>query len=206
MSGEIWTSKDNTGKGNVLIWTDLDYKADKNEGGSDDAGDVNAKELVEAYLNAEGNGELNEADKFFSDIVKAFGYGSADRKEFFDKIFFGFYDSEKDKASNNDLFEIVNKYDIDTVVVLGKSVFDSLPDNKETEEKVIGIHGLKFRTKVKAYISCYSENTAYDTCDVKLNAPVKVYGINHPYDGYSFWTGAIHNFLKDADGTASVCK
>ncbi|MDO4379121.1 MAG: hypothetical protein Q4C64_08365 [Erysipelotrichia bacterium] len=106
------------------------------------------------------------------------------------------------KEYNNELFDFINKNEIDIVFVFGRTVYNSLPsysENKTAIEKQPNLDNDNiFVGNRKDFIAhcVYLKDESHENADIKLNKDIHIYGIRHPSAQCGFKLENYKPYLK----------
>lgn len=171
-------------------------------------------EVMKLFIEAD---ERSSWHLFFERVADSFGYSEKEPVvDFFDKICYGNYVTrfcdennskvaEEDIAANkveynNRLFEFVNANSIDAIVCFSKLAYWSLPKGNEKdesfEEMIISPPGVRKRI-IEKY--CYAPGVGHGCCDVILNKPLMVYGVNHPTGSHGYSHYEVFEVVKNEE-------
>lgn len=107
------------------------------------------------------------------------------------------------KEYNNELFEFINKNEIDIVFVFCRTVYNNLPSyskNKATTEKQPDLdNGDLSVGNRRDFVNCciYLKDEPHENTDIKLNKDVHVYGLRHPSAQCGFNVENYKPYLKN---------
>lgn len=180
--------------------------------------DFTTKSVIENY-------HLNQNEKkynFFHKIAQCFSVNTNDIdkefESFWNNVYFANYvdglcgigDSKakslienNKKEYNNELFEFINKNEIDIVFVFGRTVYNNLPSyskNKATTEKQPDLdNGNLFVGKKRDFISrcVYLKGEQHKNVKTVLKRDVHIYGLRHPLAQCGFNVENYKPYLKN---------
>jgi hypothetical protein len=158
------------------------------------------EDVMKRYFeNYESFGNREQAYRFFENIVRSFGFDPENRTNFWNRVWFGNYIDElcgvrdskaakllgkpgKREALNQKLFEFIEANEIDIVFCFSRKVYNKLPPlelagDKETKGDKTDSHRLN---------ECFYNAGQRKCVPVRLSKPVVVYGLKHPYQGFSY--------------------
>lgn len=160
--------------------------------------------------------------QFFHKIAQCFSINATDiNKEFecfWNNVYFANYVDElcgigdtkaknlikeNKKLYNNELFEFINKNEIDIVFVFGRTVYYNLPscsENKIANEKRSDLDSgnLVIGNRSDFISHCiYLKDEPHKNTDIKLNKDVYIYGLRHPSARGGFSIENYKSYLKN---------
>lgn len=104
---------------------------------------------------------------------------------------------------NNELFEFINKNEIDIVFAFGRTVYNNLPSyskNKTATEKHPDLdNGDLFVGNKRDFVShcIYLKNEPHENTDIELNKDIHIYGLRHPSAKCGFNAENYKPYLKN---------
>ena len=107
------------------------------------------------------------------------------------------------KKYNNELFEFINKNEIDIVFVFGRTVYNNLPSyskNENTAEKQPNLdNGNLFVGSKRDFIShcVYLKGEQHKNAETELNRDIHIYGLRHPSARCGFNAENYKSYLKN---------
>ena len=167
--------------------------------------------VVEGHLTGKGGYE------FFNKIAATFGYSREDVGEFYNKVFFANYIpvlcgrknnmaadfiSKNRTDYNNDLFEFVNQYSINTIVCYSRTSYNALPGLGEGETAIDKPIGQIAGKNNLAGVCNYINGVKHKYCAIELKRPLIVYGLWHPSCKGGFSIQQVYDFFKAREDTA----
>lgn len=184
----------------------------------DEYDNFTTKSVIENYYLNPNKKKYN----FFHKIAQCFSINSTDiNKEFecfWSNVYFANYVDElcgignskaknsiknNRKKYNNELFEFINKNEIDIVFVFDRTVYNNLPSyskNKTADEKQADLdNGNLFVGKKRDFISycIYRKDEKHKYADTILDKDVHIYGLRHPSARCGFNAENYKPYLKN---------
>lgn len=107
------------------------------------------------------------------------------------------------KKYNNELFEFINKNEIDIVFVFGRTVYNNLPSyskNENTAEKQPNLDNgnLFVGSKIDFISHCvYLKGEQHKNAETELNRDIHIYGLRHPSARCGFNAENYKPYLKN---------
>lgn len=159
---------------------------------------------------------------FFDKMAASFGYDRENARSFYEQVYFAnyvdvvcgiqnnncasYYINKNRRQYNNELFEFINKNDIDVVVCFSKRVYDNLPSLGAETEKCYSEPIGKLGNRINKLGSCfYCHDVEHGFCDVKLKSDLKVYGIRHPSTRGGYSVDDVYKFMREQDDVKHIC-
>ena len=182
----------------------------KNNEGQGEPALYKTSSVVESYLTEE---ITSKTHRFFHKIAQSFGIDTNkadEKKEFWDKIYFGNYIDvvcgvkdgvakeilkQNREKYNKELFQFINKNKIDIICCFSRLVCDQLPKRVSfNDESTIKVSKPSERSDyIKKLI--YKPGVLANS-DIVLNKKLIVYGFRHPSSGWGFYPEHYKEYLQ----------